>query len=281
MSDIEVSLYRMYRPDGTPWKDWAIAIVGNELRTYFGKTATPLRSRAVSVTGNAFTSEMQIRINEKEREGYRYVGHAKVMADGSCHEIPDSGQLDQTTPPAPARVLSEDEVYYEIRLLPGTPDVEPTASLRQFMLRAKRAAEIMENHAKDHVTHYMTGDFDWFYEIGAWTFSVVSGKPTPGQRNVLARQANSNVAGTVQKSEGVFALLFLMYLRQHADPNVYEVSLSWKDGVEVTEQLRGEHDLLAMFGCTLDEIRPVAVSLGLAEQFIDLAALKGESSMYF
>lgn len=80
-----VAVYRKYKDDGAPWKDWSWNRdnVGG-ITVYFGTSKTKQQSRLL---GNLDDQEMQKRITEKVvKEGYTYLGEFPISDSGFIAE---------------------------------------------------------------------------------------------------------------------------------------------------------------------------------------------------
>lgn len=265
-----LGVYELYRYDhpGGGSKDWAIAVIDGAVDTRYGKTGTRLQGGLVDRHFADNQAEVRRRITGKVRKGYRHIGSVVIYEDGSTESVPPADP--ERTPKAAPKQEDVDKLYFEIRL-------RGEAVWSELLSRCREACDILEA-AGVMVSRKLNGEFNAMFAIGGWPFEVAD--RSAGNRNTLSRSTLEG-AGHLRPAEGVYPLLFLMYLKRFASERTYEVGLAFKDGIEVTEQLHHEQDVLAMFGVSLDDIRPVAVALGLAEEEIDLASIGSEESLYF
>lgn len=264
-----LGVYELYRYDhpGGGSKDWAIAVIDGAVDTRYGKIGTRLQGGRVDRRFTDNQAEVRRRINGKIRKGYRHIGSVVIYEDGSTESVLPA---DLERAPRAEPKQDDEKLYFEIRL-------RGEAVWSEFLCRCREACDILEA-AGVTVSRKLNGEFNAVFAIGGWPFEVA--ERSAGNRNTLSRSTLEG-AGHLRPAEGVYPLLFLMYLKRFASERTYEVGLAFKDGIEVTEQLRHEQDVLAMFGVGLDDIRPVAVALGLAEKEIDLASIGSEESLYF
>lgn len=258
-------LYRYAHADGTS-KDWAIALIDGAVDTRFGKTGAPLQGGPVERRLAGPHAEVRRRIDQKLSKGYRRVGEVVMYEDGTW-ELAEKA----SPTPVPAPEKEADRAYFEIRLLDA-------GAWSVFLARCQEACRTLSASGVP-VKSALTGDkFNAAFAVGDWPLEVAD--RSAGSRNTVSRSTREG-AGHVLAREGVYPLLFLLYLKRFASEHTYEVGVAVKDGIEVTEKLHHEQDVLAMFGVSLDDIRPIAVALGLAEEKIDLASVGSEESMYF
>lgn len=260
-------LYRYDHPNGGA-KEWAVAIVDGQVTVRYGKAGSLVNGGKPQARYTDVHAEMNRRIRDKTRKGYRYVDRVAIHTDGSWVSTKDGRSDSEQRPEPKASSDDEETVFFEIRVR--------NAGMFPEFLRACREACDRLSGAGVAVTRKSNEELAFEFAIGDWQFGVGE-RVEVGYRNTVSRTTRQG-AGHVHVKDGVYPLLFLLYLKRFAPA---EVGLAWKDGIEITEQLRHEHDLLAMFGTDLDAIRPVAVALGLAEEKIDLAALGGDQSLYF
>lgn len=263
---IRLGIYERYRfvhSDGTS-KDWAITIIDGAVDTRFGKTGAALTGAAVEQRFADCNDEVKRRVDEKIRKGYRFVDTVIVYDDGTVEPTQASMAA------KPEKREEVDKVYFEIRL--HTSD-----AWQEFLAHCQDACQIMSKTGIESQCA-VADQSNARITVSDWPLHLAA--RATGQRNTLS-VSTLDGAGHVHKNEGVYPLLFLMYLKRLASERTYTVELAVKDGIEVTEKLHHEQDVLALFGVRLDDIRPLAVVLGLAEEDIDLASLGTEESMYF
>jgi predicted DNA-binding WGR domain protein len=266
----QIGVYELYRyrhPNGEA-KEWAVAIVDGQVNVRYGKAGSLVNGGKPEARFTDAHAEKNRRVREKTRKGYEYVDRVVIHTDGSWVSTEDLGSEDGQAPQPQASPDEEATVFFEIRVR--------NAGMFPEFLRACREACDRLAAAGVAVTRKLNEELAFRFAIGDWPFGVGE-RVELGYRNTVSR-ATRQGAGNVRAADGVYPLLFLLYLKRYSPA---EVALAWKDGIEITEQLRHEHDVLAMFGTDLDAIRPVAVALGLAEERIDLAALGGDESLYF
>jgi len=246
-------------------KDWAIALIDGAVDVRYGATGTALRGGRVKSRYSDNQAELNRRVSQKLKEGYQRVGPIVVHEDGSFESAPAGRE----EPEPKAALDAEDKVFFEIR---GTVE----SAVAGFLATCHEACRKLREAGVSRVDVKRTGDALMF-SIGRWSFEVAdSASMNP---NAWLR-SNRTGGGRIEPETGVYPFLFLVYLKRNA-PREFEVNLAWKDGIEVTDRLHHEAGVLALFGTTLDGIRPVAVALGLAEERIDLAAVGSDESLYF
>ena len=265
-----VGIYELYRyrhPNGDA-KEWAVAIVDGQVHVRYGKAGNLVNGGIPQARYTDAHAEKNRRVQEKTRKGYQYVDRVTVHTDGSWASTKDVPIEDGQPPPPKASPDDEDTIFFEIR-------VQNAGMFPEFLRACREACERLVA-AGVPVARERNAESAFEFSIGDWRFGVGE-RVEVGYRNTVSR-ATRQGAGQVHVRDGVHPLLFLLYLKRFSPA---EVGLAWKDGIEITEQLHLEHDVLAMFGTELDAVRPVAVALGLAEEKIDLAALGGDQSLYF
>jgi len=260
-------LYRFQHPGGGA-KDWAIALVtgeGGGIDVRYGATGTALRGGRVKSRYSDNQAELNRRVSQKLREGYQRVGSIVVYEDGYFESTPAGRE----EPEPKAQPDAEDRVFFEIC-------ATAESAIAGFIASCHEACGKLREAGVSGVDIKRTQGVVVF-AIGRWSLEVAdSASMNP---NALLR-SNRTGGGRIEAEDGVYPFLFLAYLKRHA-PRGFEVNLAWKDGIEVTDRLHHEAGVLALFGTTLDGIRPVAVALGLAEARIDLAAVGSDESLYF
>lgn len=257
-------LYRFHHPGGGA-KDWAIALIDGAIDVRYGASGTALRGGQVKSRNIDNQAELNRRVSQKLREGYQRVGPIIVYEDGRWENVPTASEEPQ---PQAARD-AEDQVYFEIRATAESSIAEFTAVCREACGRL-RAAGVTAVEVQE------TGEA-LVFRIGRWSFEVAEAASM--NPNAWLRRTRTG-GGRIEVDEGVYPFLFLVYLKRHA-PRECAVNLAWKDGVDVTDRLHHEAGVLALFGATLEGIRPVAVALGLADERIDLARIGSDESLYF
>jgi len=257
-------LYRFHHPGGGT-KDWAIALIDGEIDVRYGATGAALRGGRVKSRYTDNQAELNRRVSQKLKEGYQRVGPIVVFEDGRWESAPAGRE----EPEPKANSDAEDKVFFEIRASAESAVTGFTATCHEVCGKLREAGVT-------GVDVQRTSEAQVF-RIGRWSFEVADGASM--NPNALLR-SNRTGGGRIQAEDGVYPFLFLAYLKRQA-PRELEVNLAWKDGIEVTDRLHHEADVLALFGTTLDGIRPVAVALGLAEERIDLASIGSDESLYF
>lgn len=253
-----VLLLRKDNGNGTS-KDWAAAAVpasnGLVLTVWFGRSGRPLQIRAIPLgrwRQALITDEIRHRYREKEREGYVAIGDCGIEDDGTVRMSGNRSVDDQIPASQPASEPKK-VVYFEIQR-----NRERIAVVDEF-LRVVR--ELLPK-----VGGTLQGDgVSFTLTIGSWS---------------VALDQRLKAAGMVKPEHGACPLLFLMTLKKSV-PDGVTVNLARDDGIEVSNRLLSEKDVLVWFGKTVEEVAGLAERLGLVVSIVDRAKVANEPDFYF
>ncbi len=248
------ALYRYSHSDGTA-KEWAIYVGSDtlEIEVRFGKAGQLSQQRLIDSTDP--NAEADRRINEKINKGYRLVGQVGIDHQGRPFEL--SNALDS--------VACANNVSWEFRT---RKDVNGQISLAQKalfdmakLLEAYGLAVIDDNQVR----------------IGEWSLGFCkSGLPSTNQISMVSGEG----AGIVNTDDGPWPLLLLLAFKRQLPP-LCSLTVASPEGIEVSDQLKLEKDVLRLLGSDLERVRPIAEALDLMPVKIDLNQSSPDSQNYY
>ena len=99
-------------------------------------------------------------------------------------------------------------------------------------------------------------------------------------RAEIARAAVAEGAGIVNTDDGPWPLLLLLAFKRQLPP-LCSLTVASPDGIEVSDQLKLEKDVLRLLGSDLERVRPIAEALDLMPAKIDLNQSSPDSQNYY
>lgn len=222
--------YRCYHRDGTPWKDWAVAIDETEqcLIVWWGTSNQPMQTRKVDTGGNLVACRNR-RVQDKIGEGYRHEGQVRLV--------------NRLAQPVPAGVDPIDA------LQPDTGAIKLYWTLGRSKYKSiqelNRLADLLADQVESRETQEQVLRLT-FRGYEPWEFNI-----TPdGLHN----------QGSVAAVHGPYAVLLLLRLAK-ANP---ALKLAQGDGTDVIPgQIRGDLPHLQFDGIAFDDLVETAEKLGL------------------
>jgi hypothetical protein len=222
--------YRCYHRDGTPWKDWAVAIDETKqcLIVWWGTSNQPMQSRRVD-QGSSLVACRNRRVQGKLDEGYRHEGQVHIV--------------NRQVQAVPAGVDPVDA------LQPDTGAIKLYWTLGRSKYNSIKELNRLADLLADQIESRETGEHHLrltFRGHEPWEFNI-----TPdGLHN----------QGSVAAVQGPYAVLLLLRLAK-ANP---ALKLAQGNGTDVIPgQIRGDLPHLQFDGVAFDDLVETAEKLGL------------------
>ena len=227
-------------------RDWAVAIRGNSILVRFGSTGSRLQLREPDKGSWRETTpqaEARRRLNAQQREGYWVVGSAEILSDGTIESIDENraAGLPEHDDTAPTGQRSRKAALF------WTVDAPSWAALKAALddvAAAFTAAEL---------------EVGWVSRPKLPTgVPVVAGTPL----TFSGHEGSGPVrwAGELVPGLDASVLLFVLTLRLRAPGNGIEVKAADADGRDIG-LVKHHPDLLAAFGTTFEQIRPLTAAI--------------------
>ncbi|SVC05594.1 uncharacterized protein METZ01_LOCUS258448, partial [marine metagenome] len=113
--------------------------------------------------------------------------------------------------------------------------------------------------------------------IGEWSLGFCkSGLPSTNQISMVSGEG----AGIVNTDDGPWPLLLLLAFKRQLPP-LCSLTVASPEGIEVSDQLKLEKDVLRLLGSDLERVRPIAEALDLMPAKIDLNQSSPDSQNYY
>ncbi len=250
----DFALYRYHYANGTG-KDWAISVDtnSNTIEVRFGKAGQLSQLRVIESAKPL--REAERRTKEKINKGYRFVGHVCIEPQGHPYE----------TPHAINKKLATNNITWSFRT---RNNVEP-----QIVLVKKTVFDLankLEQQSLAVIDEHSV-------KLAHWSIGFCA-TALPGSNRIST--VSGEGAGFINSDDGPLPLLLLLALKRRL-PSHCTLVIAAPDGIEISDQLRLEKDVLSFLGSELDEVRPVAEALGLIAPKIDLNQSSPESKNYY
>ena len=240
----QYDLYRFKNSDGST-KDWAVRANGDGSYTSrWGKTGARLQSKTFQ---NMLP--MQDHIREKTNKGYKFIGMVFIDDDGKVSHVP----LASSAKPVgqnPNPTQDEPRIYWRIKILPA--------------------------QSSDIAVPFLQGQFSAFAQ------HILNAFPDCHwvQKNHIGRDFIKAQAGSLRIEDGIGSLLLLMATKKAAAAGI-SVTLSHDVGIEISDQLKLETQVLSFFDSNLESTRSIAETIGLLDKRIDLSLIETEVSDFY
>jgi predicted DNA-binding WGR domain protein len=254
MMETLYALYRFNHPDGSA-KEWAIALApqDNAIEVRFGKEGN-LVQRHLMKTSDP-NSEYQKRISEKTGKGYVLVGQYGIDPSGRPFVPSDEVKHAQKS----------DNISWEFRTrkdVTGQMALVQKALFDLARLLEVYGLAVMESQS---------------VVIGSWKLGFSSESMPPINEISLT---TGEGAGFVNRDDGPWPLLLLLAFKRQL-PTLCSLTVANPDGIEVSDQLKLEKDVLRLLDSDLERVRPIAEALDLMPPKIDLNQVSPGSPNYY